>query len=171
MYKLSYFDIIIIIMKKFSDSSNRFRCEKKKKIQYIDINNVLVTLVCAVIINNTLNLIYWQLYKPKNSLNYQTCLWKDFNQIYVLNILNLFNSHVPVDVFGHYASISLILCYMPTSTGAKRNDQIDELLETNSSPSPPCCSVICAPIPSHWVSTMNLQYWGAVSIVEECQSL
>lgn len=29
----------------------------KKKIQYIDINNVLVTLVCAVIINNTLNLI------------------------------------------------------------------------------------------------------------------
>lgn len=44
-------------MKKFSDSSNRFRCEKKKKIQYIDINNVLVTLVCAVIINNTLNLI------------------------------------------------------------------------------------------------------------------
>lgn len=30
---------------------------KKKKIQYIDINNVLVTLVCAVIINNTLNLI------------------------------------------------------------------------------------------------------------------
>lgn len=46
-------------MKKFSDSSNRFRCDKKKKkkIQYIDINNVLVTLVCAVIINNTLNLI------------------------------------------------------------------------------------------------------------------
>lgn len=44
-------------MKKFSDGSNRFRCEKKKKIQYIDINNVLVTLVCAVIINNTLNLI------------------------------------------------------------------------------------------------------------------
>lgn len=43
-------------MKKFSDGSNRFRCEKKK-IQYIDINNVLVTLVCAVIINNTLNLI------------------------------------------------------------------------------------------------------------------
>lgn len=31
LYKLSYFDIIIIIMKKFSDSSNRFRCEKKKK--------------------------------------------------------------------------------------------------------------------------------------------
>lgn len=31
--------------------------KKKKKIQYIDINNVLVTLVCAVIINNTLNLI------------------------------------------------------------------------------------------------------------------